>query len=36
MKEAGFEGWGTHVSPYLGFDPSWPYDYVQMNHWYTF
>ena len=37
MKEAGFEGWGTHVfTPYLGFDPSWPYDYVQMNHWYTF
>ena len=36
MKEAGFEGWGTHVfTPYLGFDPSWPYDYVQMNHWYT-
>jgi len=37
MKAAGFEGWGTHVfTPYLGFEPDWPYDYVQMNHWYTF
>lgn len=37
MKAAGFEGWGTHVfTPYLGFGPKYPYDYVQMNHWYTF
>ena len=37
MKAAGFEGWGTHVfTPYLGFEPDWSYDYVQMNHWYTF
>ena len=37
MKAAGFEGWGMHVfMPYLGFEPDWPYDYVQMNHWYTF
>jgi hypothetical protein len=37
MKAAGYEGWGTHVfMPYLGFEPDWPYDYVQMNHWYTF
>ena len=37
MKAAGYEGWGTHVfTPYLGFEPDWPYDYVQMNHWYTF
>ncbi|MDG1215384.1 MAG: hypothetical protein P8N17_05195 [Luminiphilus sp.] len=37
MKEAGFAGWGSHVfTPYLGFEPDWPYDYVQMNHWYTF
>ncbi|MDG2459798.1 MAG: hypothetical protein P8M73_02855 [Luminiphilus sp.] len=37
MKAAGFEGWGRHVfMPYLGFEPDWAYDYVQMNHWYTF
>lgn len=37
MKEAGFAGWGTHIfTPYLGFDPQWPYDFVQMNHWYNF
>jgi len=37
MKAAGLEGWGMHVfTPYLGFEPDWPYDYVQMNHWYTF
>ena len=36
MKEAGFELGHTCFYAYLGFDPSWPYDYVQMNHWYTF
>ena len=25
-----------NMSRYLGFGPDWPYDYVQMNHWYTF
>jgi hypothetical protein len=37
MKAAGLDGWGIHIfTPYLGFEPDWPYDYVQMNHWYTF
>jgi len=37
MVESGFVGWGTHVmTPYLGFDANWGYDYVQMNHWYNF
>ena len=37
MKESGFMDWSSHVfTPYLGFEPDWPYDYVQMNHWYTF
>ena len=37
MKAAGFDGWGSHIfTPYLGFEPDWTYDYVQMNHWYTF
>jgi len=37
MVESGFAGWGTHVfTPYLGFDADWGYDFVQMNHWYSF
>ncbi len=37
MKAADFEDWGSHVfTPYLRFGPDRPYDYVQMNHWYTF
>ena len=37
IKVAGFEGFDTHVfTPYLGFEPDWPYDYVQINHWYKF
>ena len=34
---AGFKGWGIHYFfPYLGFDKDLPYDFVQMNHWYSF
>ena len=36
MKESGFSDWSSHVfTPYLEFEPDWPYDYVKMNHWYT-
>ena len=37
MDEGGFKGWGIHYFfPYLGFDGSQEYDFVQMNHWYSF
>lgn len=37
MDEAGFKGWGIHYFfPYLGFDSDLSYDFVKMNHWYSF
>lgn len=37
MDEAGFKGWGIHyLFPYLGFEGEIPFDFVQMNHWYSF
>lgn len=36
MDKAGFEGWGIHYFlPYLGFEDV-DYDFVQMNHWYSY
>lgn len=36
MDEGGFKGWGIHYFfPYLGFDDV-DYDFVQMNHWYSY
>lgn len=37
MDEAGFAGWGIHyLFPYMGFDADLEYDFVLMNHWYSF
>ena len=36
MDKAGFKGWGIHYFfPYLGFEDV-EYDFVQMNHWYSY
>jgi hypothetical protein len=36
MDEGGFKGWGIHYFfPYLGFEDV-DYDFVQMNHWYSY
>ena len=37
MEKGGFKGWGIHyLFPYMGFDGDANYDFVQMNHWYSF
>jgi hypothetical protein len=37
MDKGGFKGWGIHYFfPYMGFDGTQDYDFVQMNHWYSF
>ena len=36
MDKGGFKGWGIHYFfPYLGFEDV-DYDFVQMNHWYSY
>ena len=36
MDKAGYEGWSIHYFfPYLGFEDV-EYDFVQMNHWYSY
>lgn len=37
MDAAGFKGWGIHyLFPYMGFEADLDYDFVLMNHWYSF
>ena len=37
MTKFGFTGWSRGTfSPYLGFDPDYPYDFVDMIFWHSF
>ena len=37
LTENGFSGFGRHTFlPYLGFNADYPYDFVDMLHWYSF